>query len=403
LSFDFYLKNGGDFGLKSLLISRVFPPHVGGSGRWLWEVYSRLPRDQYTIMAGQHPSAADFDATHGVDVRRMPLAYCDWGAFSWNGWMTYRRGLRQLLPVVRREGIEAIHCGSILPEGWLGWRLKKRLGIPFFCFVHGEELSLASKSRELGFMMRLVLREAGMLIANSDNTRGLLTREWGIKASKCPVLHPGVDTEKFRPAPVDEAFRRTQGWHDRLVLLTVGRLQKRKGHDMLIRALPRLRADFPSLLYAIVGAGEERRSLETQIEELGVSDMVSFLGEVPDETLVRCYQQCDLFVLPNRNLDGDIEGFGMVLVEAQACGKPVLAGASGGTSETMWIPHTGRVVNCDNPEDLTVAVRDLIRDRGQLHTMGLAAHRWAVEHFDWSTLAEQAEILFQRDFLTPKL
>lgn len=329
----------------------------------------------------------------------MPLAFADWGAFSWKGWQAYRRGLGELLAIVNKDRIEAIHCGKVLPEGWLAWRIKRRLGIPYLCFVHGEELSYGLRSRELGLMMRRVLRGARMVIANSENTRDLLMRDWGIDAARCPVLHPGVDTEKFQPAPVDEAFRRTQGWQDRLVLLTVGRLQKRKGHDMLIRSLPQLRDDFPTLLYAIAGAGEERQSLEKLVEELGVSEMVRFLGEVPDESLVRCYQQCDLFVLPNRDLDNDIEGFGMVLVEAQACGKPVLAGASGGTAETMRIPETGRVVNCGQPEELTAAVRELIIDRDQLRRMGIAARQWAVDHFDWATLAVQAESLFQRQFL----
>ena len=147
-------------------------------------------------------------------------------------------------------------------------------------------------------------------------------------------------------------MRARLGWGERRVVLTVGRLQKRKGHDMMIRALPAIRRAVPDVLYAIVGDGEERAALEQLAEQEGVRQSVQFLGEVDDETLVRCYQQCDLFALPNRQVGGDIEGFGMVLLEAQACGRPVLAGASGGTAETMRVPETGRVVPCDRPQEL---------------------------------------------------
>src|SRR5205814_10004845 len=108
-----------------------------------------------------------------------------------------------------------------------------------------------------------------------------------------------------------------------------------------------------------------------------------FLGELDDATLLCCYQQCDLFVLPNRQVGRDIEGFGIVLLEAQACGKPVVAGASGGTAETMRIPETGRVVPCDHPDELAALVTELLADRARLARMGEAARRWTVERLDW--------------------
>src|SRR5207245_855592 len=128
----------------------------------------------------------------------------------------------------------------------------------------------------------------------------------------------------------------------------------------------------------------------------GLGEHIQFLGEVGDDELIRCYQQCDLFVLPNRQVGQDIEGFGMVLLEAQACGKPVIAGASGGTAETMRIPETGRVVACDGPDDLAAAVIELLSDRARLDRMGAAGRQWVAEHFDWGALSRQALELFER-------
>jgi phosphatidylinositol alpha-1,6-mannosyltransferase len=162
---------------------------------------------------------------------------------------------------------------------------------------------------------------------------------------------------------------------------------------MLIRALPQIRDSLPDVLYAIVGDGDQRPELERLVVENGVSDTVQFLGELPDERLIECYQQCDLFVLPNREVDGDFEGFGMVLLEAQACGKPVIAGDSGGTAETMVPGVTGLIADCTSPEPLATAVTEILIDR-KLEDMSQAARAWVVDRFDWSSLASEAADLF---------
>src|SRR5205807_7592768 len=125
-----------------------------------------------------------------------------------------------------------------------------------------------------------------------------------------------------------------------------------------------------------------------------VQENVQFLGGANDETLRRCYQQCDVFALPNRQVGVDIEGFGMVLLEAQACGRPVVAGASGGTAETMRVPQTGRIVNCDGPQELARVLTELLRRPDLLERMGAAGRAWVVNRFDWAALVRQAECLF---------
>src|SRR5207248_6025387 len=127
-----------------------------------------------------------------------------------------------------------------------------------------------------------------------------LREEWGIPAERVVVLNPGADTRYFTPAEPDAAVRARLGWGGRRVVLTVGRLQKRKGHDVMIRALPAVRRAVPDVFYAVVGDGEERPALEDLARSEGVADAVQFLGEVSDAQLLDCYRQCDLFALPNR-------------------------------------------------------------------------------------------------------
>ena len=381
--------------MKTLLISEIFPPRTGGSGRWFWEIYRRLARDQFVIAAGEDPRQDAFDRAHDLRVQRVGLAMRAWGLRSRAGLTGYWRGVRQLRALAREEGIRMLHCARCLPEGFMAWLIRAWDGIPFACYVHGEEMSCASSSRELRWMIRRVLGAASFLIANSRNTERILRQSWGLPAERIRVLHPGVDTQRFVPAARDPQLRSRLGWGSRPVLLSVGRLQKRKGHDQMIRALPAVRRAFPDVLYAIIGDGEEREALTRLAAEQECLDRsVQFLGELDDEAMIQCYQQCDLFVLANRQVGQDIEGFGIVLLEAQACGKPVLAGASGGTAETMRIPQTGMVVACDGPEKLAAAVIDLLAHPVRLLHMGQAAREWVVQQFDWAALSRAAEQLF---------
>ncbi len=382
---------------RSLLISEIFPPKHGGSGRWFWEIYSRLPRREFVIAAGEHAGHKEFDRSHDLRVRRLPLSMSAWGLRSWPGLRGYWRALTKLLPIVRSEGVRHIHCARCLPEGVMGLALKWWTGVPFICYVHGEDVNSASESRELTWLVRQVFGGADFTIPNSLNTKRILQEEWNLPEHRVRLLHPGVDIGRFKPADRDAAVRAGLGWDSRTVVLTVGRLQKRKGHDRMIEALHAVRKSVPDILYAIVGDGEERACLEELVKRESLQRHVQFVGEPDDGTLVQCYQQCDLFVLPNRQVGKDIEGFGMVLLEAQACGKPVIAGASGGTAETMNIPDTGRVVCCDGPKELAALVSELLADESLRRRMGEWARQWVVERFDWDVLSKQAARLFRED------
>jgi phosphatidylinositol alpha-1,6-mannosyltransferase len=378
--------------MTALLLTEIFPPRIGGSSRWFWELYRRLPRAGIVIAAGDCPAAAAFDRTHDLPVRRLRLPAGNDGIFDPRGWLDYRRGGVAVRAMIGRAAVRRMHCGRVLPEGWLALRS----GLPFGCYVHGEELTAAQTSRQLTWMARRVLRRATLLIANSRHTADLLERDWRVPASRVVVLTPGVDIARFVPAGRDETVRAAFGWRDRLVVLTVARLQKRKGQDRMIEAIATLRSRLPSVLYAVVGDGEERAALRDQVDRAGLADRVQFLGALDDVSLVRAYQQCDLFVLPNRATDGDFEGFGMVLLEAQACGRAVLAGASGGTREALREGETGVLVDCADAGLLAEAVAALLSDEARRQRMGAAGRRLTEAVFDFDQLAAKAVPLLEQ-------
>ncbi len=384
---------------KILLLSQILPPLIGGSGRYFWEIVRRMPRDRIVVMSDLVPGAVEFDATHLVPTIRMPMAFHETGTVSRRGLSNYVAIARRVRDECVRHNIEYLWCGRCVPEGWIGWMVNQLAGIPYFVSAHGEEVTIPESgstagvmtSRQHRWMARRVFANAAGVIANSENTRHIIRNSWNVPDERIHRVTPGVETDVFVPAPACETTRATLGWVNRTVLLTVGRLQKRKGHDLMIAALNRVREKIPNVLYAIVGDGPERERLTELVGKLKLNNHVRFYGECDFHSLVRAYQQSDLFVLPNRQIGAEIEGFGMVLLEAQSCGKPVIAGASGGTSETMGVFKTGFVVDCTNLTTLADATTMLLSDEALRQKMGLAAREWVIRNFEWSSRVNQVD------------
>lgn len=379
---------------KTLLLTENFPPKEGGSGRWFWELYSRLPNDKVLIVANDTPEGREFDKTHELDIVRIELESTEWGLASTKGLGFYWETIRKVLKLIKEHDIEEVHCGRVIPEGVIARALKLLAGARYNCFVHGEDVETAATSREHSLLVKNVCKNASMLICNSENTANIVRKLGFDSGSKCEVLHPGVDTSRFEVAAPDTSFRQQMGWSGKRVLLTVGRLQRRKGQDFLIKSMPALLKEFPDLFYAVVGRGECYDELISLVDQHKLHDNVCVYPDMDDEALIKCYQQCDIFILPNRTIDNDIEGFGMVLVEAQVCGKPVIAGDSGGTRETMNIGKTGHIIDCSSTENLLKELSPILRNReivdGEVEIADYAKNR-----FNWEQHVAKAKRLFK--------
>jgi phosphatidyl-myo-inositol dimannoside synthase len=380
--------------LKTLLVTENFPPKPGGSGRWFWELYSRLPKSEYSILAGQSPATELFDSESSLRISRHNLSSPEWGFVSIKGIAFYLRSIKLIHKQIKLQEIKMLHCGRVLPEGVMAWLLNILTGIPYYCYVHGEDLETAASSREQNFLCKLVIQRASKIVCNSQNSANLVAKFGDAARIKAVVLHPGVDSSKFVPAEHSAEIRSSLGWLDKKVVLTVGRLQARKGQDMMIRALPAIKKDIPNILYAVVGDGDCLQILQNLAVEFGVEDNVQFLREISDQKMIQCYQQCDLFILPNRTIGNDIEGFGMVLVEAQSCGKPVIAGDSGGTKETLIDGQTGIIIDATQQHNIVATVIPLLKDNQKLRCMGENGRGHVMQNLDWQALVIKAKELF---------
>lgn len=379
---------------RSLLISEIFPPLHGGSGRWFWELYSRLNPERFHVAAGEHENARAFDKEHALALSRFPLSSWSWGIKSVDGLRYYFNAYRKLAKYIKQNDIQALHCGRCLPEGFIGFLLSKRFNIPLLCYIHGEDVEAAATSRELSWIVAKVLDRSQILICNSNNTASLVSKHWQIKQNKVRVLYPGVDADYFVPSMINSSVRADLAWHDRPTVLTVGRLQKRKGQDMMLQAIPKILEKLPNFLYAVVGGGEEKENLLGLCEQLNITQSVLFMDELSDAQMLACYQQCDLFILPNRTVEQDIEGFGMVLVEAQACGKTVVAGDSGGTKETMIVGETGFIIDCGDPDKIATLLTGILSNTGLLASMGKKGRAHVERELDWKIHTQKAESIF---------
>lgn len=389
---------------KDVLLSQKFVPEPGGSIRWMYEVYRRWPcpievvtHDYYTDPPNTPefphvpapPNGRDHVTDPNLILDRRVIFINDWGMENPRRLVRYARMTRIMHQKLRTHGRLRVHCTHAVPEVVsllpLRWMYGRRLTI--VCYAHGEEVTACCSSRQLRFLMHRANAQVDLMIANSRYTAGVLADH--IDATRVRVVHPGVEVATFAGVEAQGAtWRASSGLADKLIVLTVGRLDPRKNHAAVIDAVAALSPKFPNLVYVIVGQGRQLERLCQQATRLGVADRVVFAGAVSNQTKLAMYGGCDLFAMPAIRDGSDVEGFGMVFLEAAACGKPTLAGKEGGQAEAVVDGQTGLVVDGTNPTAVTGAMQRLLSDPGLREQLGLAG-RVHARAFDWSKVVQR--------------
>jgi phosphatidylinositol alpha-1,6-mannosyltransferase len=236
---------------------------------------------------------------------------------------------------------------------------------------------------------------ADAVIANAEYARGRLL-EIGVPSERIHKITPGVDCDVFSPGDPDPELQARLHISNHSVLLTVARLIPRKGHDLVLKAVARLAGEFPHLQYLIVGRGPDEARLRELAATLGIAQRVVFAGFVPDEQLPDYYRLSHVLVMPNREHDKDLEGFGITFLEASATGKPVIGGRSGGTSDAVNHGVSGELIDATELEQLVTAIRGFLVDPGKAESMGRAGRKRAAAEFDWKIRANQLRNITRR-------
>jgi phosphatidylinositol alpha-1,6-mannosyltransferase len=373
-----------------LLITELFLPTKGGTAVWSAEVYRRLGGKSIHIVTADVPGAAEVDASHPNSIHRLDLKRVAWLKPESLGMYAKMFGRSLLLALTYR--FDAIHAMRALPEGLVAWLVARCTFRPVLIYAHGEELTTWGNGGKFK-AMRFALRHADQVIANSDYTRNVLIG-MGVQPNRITLINPGVDVEHFRPdLPCDDLKASIGLESGQALVLSVGRLQRRKGFDMVLRSLPELIRQGLDVRYALIGIGEDQQYLRDLAEELGVSDRMHLLGHVSSEDLPRWYNACTVFAMPNREINGDTEGFGMVFVEAAACGKPALAGKAGGTGAAVIDGETGVRVDGEAINQVVQGLHRLLSQTPWREAMGARSLARARRQFAWENVAEKTRRL----------
>lgn len=379
------------------VISSAFFPKIGGAHLWLYEVYRRWPC-KVTLITSDYATCPHYTRTqqafdslqHGsLDIVREHFPLHDNTLFEWRHLQHYAAVIRRI-NTLARNSFSYIHCCRAVPEGLIGL-LVKRLhprSSKLVTYAHGEEILVAQSSRQLKIMAYLTYRASDLIIANSEHTKRLVK-------SICPranvrCIHPGVDAAAFAEAKAGRAaLRAKSGWPTHtLVVSTIARMEPRKNHAMVIRALAELHKEGLSIDYVCGGDGEENNRLVALARDLGLSERVRFTGKISDEEKITIYMASDIYAMPSIRCGAMIEGFGIVFLEAAAAGIPSIAGNCGGQSEAVLHGVTGLVVDGTSLQQVTTAIRTLAMDESRREVMGREAIKWALEH-DWSNVSRQ--------------
>jgi phosphatidylinositol alpha-1,6-mannosyltransferase len=369
-----------------VVVSEVFPPAIGGSGALLENIYRRVQDRPVRVIADPGPAGTP-RYSGPLAVEYVSMKAPDWGVVRPASLGRHVRLARAIRTARASTGAE-IHCARALPEGLSAAMALAGRG-RYCCWLHGEELGFASTSRELTWLAQRIYRGASAIFANSQNSKTLLVNEWGVSPDKVSVVHPGVDVRRFRPDVDGGALRSRVAGPGDVVLLSVGRLQRRKGHDMMLRALAGLRQAAPAIKYVIVGDGPHRRQLEADVDALALRDVVHFAGEAREDELPGWYAAADVFALPNRQDGADFEGFGIVFLEAAAAGLPVVGGRSGGVPEAVDDGATGLLVDGADERELRAALERLVTSVDLRRALGMRGRQRATEAFSWDRVVER--------------
>ena len=372
--------------MRLLFVTQDFPPDVGGIQTYSWEIARRLSGrgEQLTVVAPRRPQAASVDRSAPFPVLRLPG----------------RPDLLPLstLPVLPRWAQRgrpqvAFHAqwqtvgASVLARALTG--CPRRI----VCAAHGRELLFNPVGTVPGLgaaydrLRQFLLHQVDLFLPVSHYTGGLLHKQ-DIPTDQTHVVPNGTDPNRFRPRD-DTPLRQRLGLSDRPLLLTVGRLVRRKGIDTVLRTLPALVESCPDLAYVVVGSGPDQSRLERLADRLGIHDRVRFVGEVDHDRLPLYYSAADLFVMPAREDPPDVEGFGLVFLEANACGTPVIGARTGGIPDAISDGETGLLVPPNAPDALAEAATRVLTTPVLADTLGRQGRHRAVNEASWDHIADR--------------
>jgi len=361
---------------STLLITNDFGPRAGGIESFVIGLLERMPKSQvvvYTSMQGDTKSYdADWFNSFGVKVIRDRSKIL----------LPTPRVVRTLQSLIRQEGIENIWFGAAAPLGVSARWLKKAGASNVVALTHGHEVWWA-RIWPFSWAISEIAKQSNHLTYLGEFTKAAMIKRVGDR-NKLVRVAPGIDTEHFKPVSAAQLREELQLAH-RPTIVTVGRLVHRKGQDRLLEALPRIIKEIPDVALVFVGEGPHRQQLDNLVKKLGLQNHVYFIGRIQFSELPKYICVGDVFAMPSRSrfFGLEVEGLGIVYLEASACGLPVIAGASGGAPDAVIAGETGLVVDGNNLEEIAQSCINLLKSKELRDQMGKNGRAWVIDNWRW--------------------
>ncbi len=368
---------------KVLVVTNDFPPRAGGIQSFVHALAAGLPPGSVTVYAPAWPGAAEFDAAQPFPVERHPTSLM----------LPVPSVARRAARLLRRDGCDTVLFGAAAPLGLLAPSLRRAGARRLVAITHGHEAGWAvlPGARSL---LRRIGDSTDTVTYLGEYTRVRVARALSpAAAARMARLAPGVDTSVFRPGAGGAAVRERLGLGVRPVTVCVSRLVPRKGQDTLIRAWPEVLAAVPDALLLIVGGGRYRAALERLAARNGVTGSVVFAGPVPWPELPAYYDAGDVFAMPcrTRRHGLDVEGLGIVYLEASATGLPVIGGDSGNAPDAIVAGETGYVVPGRSAAGLVNRLVELLTDPAGARAMGEKGMAWVDQEWRWDLVSQRLQ------------
>ena len=322
---------------KILLVAIDFWPKIGGVANYYAHLCRGIESDKIVVLTAKTQQTQKHKNTENTEWQKFDFSVFRrnllW-KFIWPHWLPL---IWQIWQVARKEKVEIIWVGEILPSGTAVYLLTRIFKRPFIVFCHGMDILQAAKSRRKRWLAKKIFDKAEGVTVNSHYTKGLAER-FGVPTNKIKIIYPRIDASGVNDiTPADcQALRESYDLAGKKILFSISRLTKRKGFDMVIESLNRVWEQLPNLVYVIAGQGEDKQRLEKLASEADESGRrIIFLGQVSEHDKWLWLKTCAAFIMLPREEPDDVEGFGIVFLEAMAAVKPIIASTSGGAGEAL--------------------------------------------------------------------
>lgn len=352
--------------MKTLLITLEYPPFRGGVANYYGNLAKYWPIEEKLIVLDNHRGE--------LMSSNKPLF-----------WLP-------TVPLLKRKlatgKFDRLIVGQILPLGTAAYLVSLFHPIKYTVFLHGMDLAFALRTGQKRFLSKLILRRAAKIICANSYIKDKLIATWPQFEDKIGVINPGIEGGVPETDPYDlRSIKNSYNLEGKTILLSLGRLVKRKGVDQTIEALAQLpEENINNLMYFIAGAGPEEEYLK-KLVPLRLAKKIIFLGKLSEEEKWAWLRLCDIFIMPSRDISGDFEGFGIVYLEANLCGKPVIAGDSGGVKDAVINEVTGLLVDPEKTDSVGAAISRLLNDPELRNKLGKQGRQRALKEFNWESQA----------------